>query len=492
MIVARQLLLIAIVVFAVSTALAEQTTKNRTTTGAVAAKPSAEKPNIVLIIADDCTFSDLGCYGGQAATPNLDRLCRDGMRFDRCFQAAPMCSPTRHCLYTGLYPVRSGAYPNHTRVYEGTRSVAHYLQKLGYRTALSGKSHINPRESFPFEYSKDGNETKGSNPDFTVLDSLFTESIKADKPFAAFLCSNEPHTPYTEGDASRYAVDELTLPPHFVDTPITRSTFAKYLAEITYFDSQVGRLLDLLDKHHIADDTLVVVLSEQGSSFPFAKWTCYDAGVRSGMVARWPGHVPAGTVSEAIVEYADITPTFVEVAGGDAPQHIDGKPLDGRSFLAVLSGKATSHKQYTYSLQTTRGIINGSDHYGVRSVRGDRFRLVHNLSPEEKFQNAVFRTDWWQEWTDAAAAGNAHAKQTTERYSIRPAFELFDCEADPWNLTNLAEAPEYAAVKSELQERLAAWMTQQGDEGVATEMRAKERQGRRGKSKAKPGKKKAP
>ena len=94
-------------------------------------------------------------YGGQAKTPNLNQLAKQGLKFTRCFQTAPMCSPTRHNIYTGLYPVRSGAWPNHTCVYPGTKSIAHYLKDSGYRVALSGKTHISPRESFPFEYSDD-------------------------------------------------------------------------------------------------------------------------------------------------------------------------------------------------------------------------------------------------------------------------------------------------------------------------------------------------
>ena len=109
--------------------------------------------NVLFIMADDCTFSDLGIYGGQAQTPHLSGLVKEGMLFRRCFQSAPMCSPTRHSLYTGLYPVRSGAHPNHTFVREGVRSVAHYFKEAGYRVALSGKSHVNPRKAFPFEYS---------------------------------------------------------------------------------------------------------------------------------------------------------------------------------------------------------------------------------------------------------------------------------------------------------------------------------------------------
>ena len=115
---------------------------------------AAKQPNFLVILADDCTYNDLPLYGGQnAKTPNIDKLAGDGLQFERCFQAAPMCSPTRHNLYTGLYPVKSGAYPNHTFAKAGTQSVVHYLKPLGYRVALSGKTHIKPKEVFPFEYS---------------------------------------------------------------------------------------------------------------------------------------------------------------------------------------------------------------------------------------------------------------------------------------------------------------------------------------------------
>lgn len=155
------------------------------------------KPNLVFIIADDMTHRELGCYGGQAHTPNIDSLATQGMRFERCFQAASMCSATRHNIYTGLYPVKSGAYPNHTFAKDGTKSIAHYLQELGYRVALSGKTHIGPKEVFPFEYSG-----KKNNPDMDAVDALMSESAASETPFCLFACSNEPHSPWDKGDAS--------------------------------------------------------------------------------------------------------------------------------------------------------------------------------------------------------------------------------------------------------------------------------------------------
>lgn len=425
--------------------------------GAVRASEAAG-PNIVCIVADDCTWSDLGAYGGQAATPNLDRLCGEGMWLTHCFQAAPMCSPTRHNLLTGLYPVRSGAYPNHTFVNDGVRSLAHYLGGLSYRVALSGKRHIAPESAFPFEYSG------GGNPDFAAIDKLLGESQASDQPFCLLVCSNEPHSPWNKGDASRYPLSELKLRPYWRDNPALRRAYAKYLAEITFFDSQVGKTLDLLDKHDLADDTIVMVLSEQGNGFPFAKWTCYDAGLRSAMIVRWPGHVEAGSTSDALVEYVDVTPTFIDLAGGAVPAD-----LDGRSFLPVLLGQAKQHKEYVYGIQTTNGIYDSKGPFGRRSIRSDRYHLIHNLNQDSQFDNGISKSRYFAEWRRAAEADNAEAAALVERFHHPPEYEFFDTQSDPDELRNLADDPEHADLIAEMKDRLAKWMESQGDEGRSTE-----------------------
>jgi uncharacterized sulfatase len=438
---------------------------------------AAQKPNFLLIIADDCTYRDMGTYGGQAKTPHLDRLATEGMKLTRCFQAAPMCSPTRHCLYTGLYPVKSGAYPNHTMAHDWVKSIAHYLQAAGYRTHLSGKTHIKPESVFPFEYSVRAGD---GNPDPDALATALRHSTASNAPFLFIAASHEPHTPWDKGDPSAYPPATLKLPPVLVDSPDTREGFSRYLAEITYFDSQVGELLGLLDRHPARDNTLVIVLSEQGNSLPFAKWTCYDAGLQSACVVRWPGRVKPASTSDALVEYADVVPTFLEAAGIPRPDI-----LDGRSFLPVLSGAATAHKSHVFGLQTTRGINNGSDHYGIRSVRDTRYRYIWNLTPEVTFENAATKDPTFTTWKRMAADGAAHAARLVHDYQHRPAEELYDAEADPWNRTNLIANAQLAPVRDALRARLDAWMKQQGDEGQPTEMKALERMPRGEKRQAK-------
>ena len=377
-----------------------------------------------------------------------------------------MCSPTRHNIYTGLYPVKSGAYPNHTFVKAGTKSVVDYLKPLGYRVALSGKKHIAPREVFKFEYSD-----KSENPDFEVIDKFIGECKASDTPFCLFACSNEPHSPWNKGDASQYDAAKLKLPPYFVDTDVTRETMTRYLAEITYYDWQVGQAIKLLDKYGIADNTLVIVVSEQGSAFPFGKWTCYDTGLQSAFISRWPGKIKAGVVNDAMIEYVDILPTFIEAAGGTVPE-----VLDGKSLLPVLSGKAKEHKKYVFGEMTTRGINNGSEYFGIRSIRSREFKYVWNFTPEKKFQNVCSKSAIFKSWR-AKATSDPDAADKVGRYEYRPAEELYEVTKDPYEWTNLADDPKYAKVKAQLKRRLLEWMEDMGDKGQQTELEALEHQG---------------
>jgi len=429
-----------------------------------------EKPNLIFFLADDCTNWDIACYGSvDSKTPNIDKLEQQGMKFNRCYQAAPMCSPTRHNLFTSLYPVKTGAYPNHTFAKEGTKSMVQYLKPLGYRVAQAGKRHISPKEVFPFEYL--GND---KNPDFNKVED-FLKDVKSSKvPFALFLCSHEPHEPSDKGDPSQYDAEEITLPPNYVDTKETREAFCRYLAEINYLDGQVGQALELLEKYDFNENTLFVFASEQGNSFPFAKWTLYEAGVKSALIARMPNLIKAATESEAIVEYSDILPTFIDLAGGEVPSE-----LDGESLVPLFKGKRKKGKEYSYSLHTTRGIVNGSEYFGIRSIVNENFRYIWNLTPEVEFKNIENNGNrihaWYRSWVEAAETDET-AKNLVRKYSYRPKEELYNIKNDKWCLVNLADNEEYAEVIKELRQELLKWMDECGDEGQQTELKAFEHQ----------------
>jgi uncharacterized sulfatase len=429
-----------------------------------------EQPNMVLFIADDCTFENLGCYGSRdSRTPNIDRLASQGMTFERAYQSSSVSSPTRHNLYTGLWPMKTGAYPNHTRANDGTLSIVHHLQPAGYRVALAGKSHVGPDEVFPWNRFIDFN--KGVELDFDEIDNFIAQCENDDTPFCLFVASSEPHSPWNKGDASQLNPATLTLPPMWVDTPQTRQAFARHLAEVNHMDAQVGRVMDILDSHGATDNSLLLFTSEQGNSFPFAKWTCYDQGVHTAMIVRWPGVVAPASRSDAIVEYVDVVPTFIEAAGADPLG-----PLDGKSLVPVLKGRKKSHKRYTFSQHTSRGIYSGPEYYGTRSVADSRWRYIVNFTPEVAFQNTETNGKLFKQWEQLAAQGDSHAAAMTRNYRWRPARELYDTSVDPYCMNNLADDPAHAKHVARLDRELRRWMEQCGDRGQATEMEALEHQ----------------
>ncbi len=425
---------------------------------------AAKRPSVLLIMADDQNYTDVGCYGNdEVKTPNIDRLASQGMRLTRCFTATAMCSPTRQQLYTGLFPVRNGAYPNHSRVKPGTRSMVHYFKELGYRVGLSGKFHIGPAESFDFE-------RMGGSPDFRLIKRFVSRDPS--QPFLLVVTSHSPHTPWSQGDASAYPPETLTVPAWMVDTPETREALGKYYAEITDFDREVGLCMEILAKSGRQDDTIFVYTSEQGSAFPYCKWTCYDLGLRTALVIRWPGHVEPASVSDAMVQYVDVIPTLLDAAAGKT---IDG--LDGRSFLPVLLGEQETFRDVVYGVHTTRGIIGATPSgYPVRSIRSDRYKYIANLNDRAAFSNWVTVTGFstWQSWVRKAKT-DPFAARRVAAYQHRPAEEFYDVVSDPLELNNLAGDPEYRQEMDRMRERLRAWMKQQGDEGLATELARPER-----------------
>jgi N-sulfoglucosamine sulfohydrolase len=437
----------------------------------------AARPNFLLIIADDLCWRDLGFTGNrQVHTPNIDRLRSEGMYLRGMFTPATTCSPSRHALYTGLYCVRAGAYPNHTRAYDGTRSMFTHFKEAGYRVALQNKTHVGPPATFPYEH------IAGAD-DLTKTRAFITRDEK--QPWLLVFASNDPHGPWTRGPKDLYDPAKLTVPPYLHDNDVTRRQLAAYYAEITKLDEQVGALMQLLDETGRADDTLVMFLSEQGSSFPYGgKWSVYDNGIRVATVVRWPGRVKPGSASDALVQYVDVPPTFLAAAGVDPAEIDTGCPdaygnrgFDGRSFLDVLLGRSDHLRNYVFSQHTTVGINGYQEPYPMRAVRDTRYKLIRNLAPGNTYSiGGIHKGEPITSW-QADAAGDPKLAARVDWLFHRPAEELYDLQMDPYEMRNLADAPQLAPIKARLGAQLEAWMAQQGDKGMETELKAKSRQG---------------
>jgi len=269
------------------------------------------------------------------------------------------------------------------------------------------------------------------------------------------------------GDASAYPPEQLNLPPNLADTQSTREAFSRYLAEITYMDGQVGELIHTLDLTAHVKDTLVLFTSEQGSQFPGCKWTNYDTGLHTALIARQPGKIQAGRRTGALVQYADVLPTLIEWTGGTP----SSQEYDGHSFLKVLRGEKATHRRYVYGVHNN---LPEGPRYPIRTISDGRYRYIRNFLPEEIYiekhlmgwsgegdlNNPYWATGIREAWADP------RTYQLTKRYLHRPAEELYHTAADPFELTNLVNQASLLTLKARFAAELDEWMTRQGDPGA--------------------------
>ncbi|MDB5121616.1 MAG: N-sulfoglucosamine sulfohydrolase [Sphingobacteriales bacterium] len=445
-----------------------------TKTWAIKEEPSSKsnsKPNFIIIMADDLDSRQLSCYGGKNInTKNIDALASEGLKFNQIITSEAMCIPTRASLFTGLYPVRHGAYQNHKPVYNNLKSVGYYLGDLGYKVGLTGKDHVTkPKSVFPFQIIPGFEPNCVATTDEYFLDSVKTFITEKDKPYCLFVMSCNPHAPWTVGDPSEFNPDKLKLPAHWVDTKLTRTEFCKYLAEVRRLDNQVGDVMNLLKQTGQDKNTIVIFLGEQGPQFPGGKWSVWDNGAKSSMIVKWPGNVKSNSETQAIVQYEDITPTLIDIAGGRA---IAG--LDGKSILNVIQGKSDKHREFAYLMHNN---VPEGPAYASRAIRDGNFKLINNLNPESSYyikymMNTTNDKLAWNSWMKKAET-DSEAKILTSRIVNRPPVEFYDIKKDPYELNNLADKKEYQALIKKYDSKLREWMEQQGDKGAALDIEFK-------------------
>jgi uncharacterized sulfatase len=428
------------------------------------------RPNIVLFLADDLGWSDCSPYGGKGiGTPNMARLARDGMLFTHAFVASPSCAPSRAALLTGLDPMRNGAMLNHSRPRAAVKKWPAYFHDLGYETTAIGKvAHYAQVQECGFDHASHFNYHQDDCVEAAVK---WLEGRQIGKPLCLLVGTNWPHVPWPK--QTDYDPATLTLPPTLLDTAATRRARARYAAAVANADRDLGLVYDAVRKR-LGNDTLFLFSSDHGAQFPFGKWNCYDAGIRTPLIVAWPGRVKPGTTSEAMVSWIDILPTCLEAAGCTPPASgPDAGKISGRSLLAVLRGERAGHRDKVFATHSGDGDMN---RYPIRAVRNRNWKYIRNLDPAAAHTTHIDQglnpdadgRNYWETWVDKAK-GDAAAARVVRRYRTRPAEELYDLKADPWELHNLAADPARAAILANLRVDLDRWMKEQGDKGLTTE-----------------------
>lgn len=433
---------------------------------------SQTKPHIVLFIADDLGVTDIPSYGNLLVrTPNLDQLTKESLLFFNAFAASPTCSPSRASIHTGLMPFRNGAHANHAGIKVGTRTLPDYLNELGYRSAIAGKYHIGPMEAYPYELIHSTNVPEPGYEDEGVLwtdlnmdpvDKWLSEASAGKKPFMLVVNDHSPHVIWPE--KPEYESSDVDIPLKHIDTEETRRARARYYTDITKMDGNVGKLLKSLETHGLADNTVVIFTADQGPQWAFGKWSLYDYGIRVPLIIKWPRIIEGGAESDALVSLVDLLPTIVELAGGKAPK--EPEEIDGTSFLSVLLGEKSNHRQQAFASHTGDGTMNQSP---MRMIRTLRYKYILNLAPEILYTTHMDKAKdhdggrrYWDSWVERSYE-NEHAASVLWRYHNRPAEELYDIQADPEETRNLAVNPHSEKILEGLRTQMAQWRQYQGD-----------------------------
>jgi len=420
---------------------------------------AAARPSFLLILADDLG-PDFPAYGEVLAhTPALDALARAGMRFDSAYAAAPVCSPSRAALLTGLPPHANGqvGFPGEARLRAGVRTLAERLSAQGYATGMIGKLHVAPAADsgdpaqLGFRHFEPTVRAREHDP--AALARAVSGFLNASRsqPFFLLVGLHEPHTPYP-GSEGRAAVANPVDPgalaplPTAPDLPELRRFRAAYLDAVGLADRHVAAVLAALLRAGREADTAVFLSSDHGPPLPGGKSTLYARGLRVPLLVRWPGVVARGTHSDALVSLLDLAPTLLEAAGAA----VDAS-LAGESRLALLRGETREGADRVFA---ENAYLQGGRYFPQRAIRTRDFSYLRNLRPdvEARFNGLAHWATPWLRIYDS----DPRARALFARLVRHPEEELYDLAADPEELDNRATDPRFAATLGALRGALRA------------------------------------
>jgi len=421
-------------------------------------------PNFLWISFED-TNPFYGCYGDPVArTPNLDRLAGQGCRWSRCFSTAGVCAPARSAVITGMYPISIGTHhmrTTHTHpsapelptpysavVPHYVKCFTEYLRARGYYCVNNVKTDYQfdtPLTAWDEvgEQAHWRNRSDPEQPFFAVFNPMRTHE-------SGMWPENGPESAFDPAD--------MILPPHFPDTLKVREAMARMYMQIERSDRELGELIQQLEDDGLADNTYIFHWSDHGP-LPRGKRWPYDLGIHVPLIARGPGIKAAQSLNE-LVSTIDLGPTMLSLAGIDIPAHMQGQ--------AFLGPQAQPSREYVYA---TRDRYDTS-YDMVRAVRDKRFKYIRNYHPELSYFLWVpyrNRHPIMQEIWRLRAEGTLNEAQSVMFQYPRPVEELYDTEADPHEINNLAKDERYAAERERLRCALDAWLLEVGDMGRISE-----------------------
>jgi arylsulfatase A-like enzyme len=425
------------------------------------------KPNILWIIMDD-VGAELPCYGEKKIqTPNIDRLVREGTRFDRAFLTASVCSPSRSAMITGMYQTTIGAHHHRSgrgtdkiNLPTGVEPVPALFRRAGYYTCngdypLKGKRL--GKTDYNFEWDQkiyDGNDWAGRRPGQPFFAQIQLWGGKNRNDDGRWYRDVAPKALGTLTQPK-----SVTLPSYYPRDLVLLKDWAEYFDCIRYCDLQLGEILNRLEAEAILDQTIIIFMGDNGISAAREKQFLYDGGIRTPFIVRGPG-ISRGSVRSDLIEHIDMAATSLAWADIEVPRKMQGRDIFAKDY------------------QTRDAVFAARDRCDetvdrIRSVRTGRFKYIRNFHPQRSYLQPNAYKDakpTVQRLRELHAQGKLSEVQERLFFSAaRPGEELYDLQADPFETTNLVAEPQHRPTLEELRLRLDRWMQATGDRGPESE-----------------------
>ena len=439
-----------------------------------AAATDGERPNILWITCEDMT-PNLGCYGDRyATTPNIDKLAAQSVRYTNAFATAPVCSPARSCLITGMYATSLGTANLRSQfpIPAGVPGFPSFLRKLGYYCTNNVKTDYNTSNAGAIiRASWDAcaptahwRGKAGQQPFFAIFNDMTTHQSrtmvwpyeKFQKDIQGKLAADERHDPAT-----------APLPPYYPDTPVTRRTVARYYDCISVMDKNTGEILRQLEEDGLADDTIVFFYSDHGAGMPRHKRLVLDSGLRVALMVRFPekykdlAPAKSGEALDRLVSFVDFAPTVLSLLGLPIPEYMQGRP-----FLGRAQGPPRTH------IYGARDRVDEA--YDLaRCVRDGNWLYVRNYMPHVSYNQPSFYSDQGEIRDDITRlAKEGKLTSRAQRHYAGPTRaleELYDTANDPHQVSNLAGTPGQKERLVRMRALLRKWILDTRDLGFLPE-----------------------
>ncbi|QGJ68876.1 N-sulfoglucosamine sulfohydrolase [Planctomycetales bacterium 10988] len=437
------------------------------------AKAEDETPPSILWITCEDMSPHLGCYGDHTvATPNIDRLAAEGVRYTKAFGTYGVCAPNRHTIIMGMYPVSTGAMAMRT----WKRTGALHMIKDPELLAIPTYEATPPAEAHCFpEYLQAAGYycTNNSKTDYQFDNPIaaWNESSRTahyrnrpdpDQPFFAVFNNTTTHESGVFKQRSPQVVDpnEVPLPPFYPDTEIVRRDVARHYDNIVAMDEWVGKILKDLEKDGLLEKTIIFFYSDHGDGLPRHKRWVYDSGIHVPLIVRFPHKKEAGTVNDELVSFVDLAPTVLSLAGVDIPKHFQGQ--------AFLGPEKVDPRDYIYACRDRMDPAPET----IRAVRDSRYKYIRNYRPDLPYLGFVpYRNQQaiMQEILHMVESGDHQPNMWQFWAEKKPLEELYDTQNDPHEIHNLAADPAHFQKLAELRDAHEAWTKKTGDLGHITE-----------------------